>query len=100
MGKFIKNLSSVTIVGLDVAKNIFQVHGVDAGGALVGACATLCHRKGHNDALRIWADRLLARKTVKHKFKLTAVALANKVARVVFALMTRGGEYNELPIVA
>ena len=47
---------------------------------VVGACATLCHRKGHNDALRMWADRLLARKTIKHKFKLTAVALANKVA--------------------
>jgi transposase len=67
---------------------------------VVGACATLCHRKGHNDALRMWADRLLARKAVKYKFKLTAVALANKVARIVFALMTRGGEYNELPIAA
>jgi transposase len=67
---------------------------------VVGACATLCHRKGHNDALRMWADQLLARKTVKHKFNLTAVALANKVAHIVFALMTRGGEYNELPIVA
>jgi transposase len=67
---------------------------------VVGACATLCHRKGHNDALRMWADQLLAHKTVKHKFKLTAVALANKVARIVFALMTRGGEYNELPIAA
>jgi transposase len=67
---------------------------------VVGACATLCHRKGHNDALRVWADRLLARKTVKHGFKLTAVALANKVARIVFALMTQGGEYNELPIAA
>jgi hypothetical protein len=43
---------------------------------------------------------LLARKAVKYKFKLTAVALANKVARIVFALMTRGGEYNEPPIVA
>ena len=67
---------------------------------VVGACATLRHRKGHNDALRMWADCLLARKAVKHKFKLTAVALANKVARIVFALMTRGGEYNELPIAA
>ncbi len=44
--------------------------------------------------------RLLARKTVKHKFKLTAVSLANKVARIVFALVTQGGEYNELPITA
>ena len=24
---------------------------------VVGACATLIHRKGHHDALRIWADR-------------------------------------------
>jgi len=27
-GKFIKNLSSVTSVGLDLAKNVFQVHAV------------------------------------------------------------------------
>jgi transposase len=66
---------------------------------VVGACATLSHRKGHNDALRVWADRLLARKALKYKFKLTAVALANKVARIVFALLTQGGEYNELPAV-
>ncbi len=67
---------------------------------VVGACATLIHRKGHHDALRVWADRMLARKPAKYRFKLTAVALANKVARIVFALMTRGGEYNELPIAA
>ncbi len=66
---------------------------------VVGACATLSHRKGHNDALRVWADRLLARKALKYKFKLTAVALANKVARIVFALLTQGGEYNERPAV-
>jgi hypothetical protein len=29
------------IVGLDIAKNVFQVHGVDAGGALVVAKAQL-----------------------------------------------------------
>ena len=33
---------------------------------------------------------MLERKTVKYKFNLTAVALANKVARIVFVLMTRG----------
>jgi len=48
---------------------------------VVGACATLRHRKGHNDALRLWASAMLERKTIKYKFKLTAVALANKVAR-------------------
>jgi len=67
---------------------------------VVGACAVLIHRKGHNDALRRWADQLLARKAVKYKFKLTAVALANKLARIVFALLTRGGCYNELAIAA
>jgi transposase len=67
---------------------------------VVGACATLIHRKGHHDALRVWADQLLARKGVKYKFKLTAVALANKVARIVFALLTRGGTYIERPVVA
>ena len=67
---------------------------------VVGACATLSHRKGHHDALRVWADQLLARKEVRYKFKLAAVALANKVARIVFVLMTRGGEYNETPVAA
>ncbi len=64
---------------------------------VVGACATLRHLKGHNDALRLWAGRLFERQTVEYKFKLTAVAIANKVARIVYALMTRGGEYMETP---
>jgi hypothetical protein len=67
---------------------------------VVGACATLRHRQGHNDALRRWASGMLERKTVKYKFKLTAVALANKVARIVFVLMTRGGQYDDRPVAA
>jgi transposase len=67
---------------------------------VVGACATLIHRKGHNDALRGWASQLFDRQTVEYKFKLTAVALANKVARIVFALLKRGGEYIETPAAA
>jgi transposase len=67
---------------------------------VVGACATLRHRRGHSDALRLWASGMLERKTVKYKFKLTAVALANKVARIVFALMTRGGQYDDRPVTA
>ena len=38
MGKPI-NLSSVTTVGLDLAKHVFQVHGVDASGCVVVAKA-------------------------------------------------------------
>ena len=65
---------------------------------VVGACAR--HRRGHSDALRLWASGMLERKTVKYKFNLTAVALANKVARIVFVLMTRGGQYDDRPIAA
>jgi transposase len=39
MGKSIKTLSSVTLVGLDIAKNVFQVHAIDAEGAVVVARA-------------------------------------------------------------
>jgi transposase len=35
MGKSITDLSSVTRVGLDLAKHVFQVHGVDAAGEVV-----------------------------------------------------------------
>ena len=50
--------------------------------------------------MRLWASGMLERKTVKYKFNLTAVALANKVARIIFVLMTRGGQYDDRPIAA
>src|SRR5580658_5826532 len=37
MGKSIRNFAAVTRVGLDLAKNAFQVHGVDAKGEIVVA---------------------------------------------------------------
>jgi len=67
---------------------------------VVGACSALGARKGHNDALRRWASGMLERKTVKYKFKLTAVALANKLARIVYALATKGGHYDDRPVAA
>ena len=39
MGKCITDLSSITTVGLDLAKHVFQVHGVDASGRVVVAKA-------------------------------------------------------------
>jgi transposase len=39
MGKSITDLPSVTTVGLDLAKHVIQVHGVDASGRLVVAKA-------------------------------------------------------------
>ena len=35
MGKSITEFSSVTRVGLDLAKHVFQVHGVDVAGRVV-----------------------------------------------------------------
>ena len=35
MGKPITDLSSVTTVGLDLAKHIFQIHGVDVCGRMI-----------------------------------------------------------------
>jgi hypothetical protein len=37
MGKSFQKLSSVTRVGLDLAKRVFQVHAVDANGEIVAA---------------------------------------------------------------
>ena len=68
---------------------------------VVGACATLRHRQGPSRRTCVCGrSGMLERKTVKYKFKLTAVALANKVARIVFVLMTRGGQYDDRPVAA
>jgi transposase len=37
MGKSIRNFGAVTRIGLDLAKNVFQVHAVDAEGEIVVA---------------------------------------------------------------
>ena len=60
---------------------------------VVGAHAVLFHRKRCSDALRRWADRLMETKP----FKLVAVATANKIARIVFALMRDEARYAGTP---
>ena len=52
---------------------------------VVGAHAVLFHRKPHTDPLRMWAKKLIEKKP----FKLVAVALANKMARIAFAILRR-----------
>jgi transposase len=56
---------------------------------VVGAHAVLYHRKRHADGLRTWAGMLLETKP----FKLVAVAIANKLARIAFALMRDNASY-------
>jgi transposase len=57
---------------------------------VVGAHAVLHHRARHTDPLRCWAEKLMATKP----FKLVAVAVANKLARIVYAVMTTGTSYR------
>jgi hypothetical protein len=63
----------------------------------------LFHRKSHTDPLRMWAKKLIEKKP----FKLVAVALANKMARIAFATMGAaqclcdyggGTVYREIPV--
>jgi transposase len=68
---------------------------------VVGAISALYRAGGHKDALRRWVSSLLARKGgLKHAFKLTAVALANKLARIAFAILRSGGVYDDRPVAA
>ena len=60
---------------------------------VVGAHAVLYHRKPHEDALRSWAKKLMQTKP----FKLVAVALANKMARIAFAIMRGRTTYSATP---
>jgi transposase len=61
---------------------------------VVGAHAVLYHRKPHEDALRSFAKKLMKTKP----FKLVAVALANKMARIVFAIMRGKTTYCAAPV--
>ena len=47
----------------------------------------------HDDALRSWAKKLMQSKP----FKLVAVALANKIARIAFAIMRGKTTYSAVP---
>jgi len=56
---------------------------------VLGATSVLRHVKG-NASAPSWLSALLARRP----FKVVAVALANKMARVIWALLTKGGTYR------
>jgi len=56
---------------------------------VLGATSVLRHVKG-NASAPPWLSALLARRP----FKVVAVALANKMARIIWALLTKGGKYR------
>ena len=68
---------------------------------VVGSTAVLHHAAGHYDAQRTRAKEMLKRKAgLKYAYKLTAVALANKLARIVYAILRSGGTYDDRPVAA
>ena len=56
---------------------------------VLGATSRLRHAERDPEAAD-WAARLLTRRP----FKVAAVALANKMARIAWALLTKGGTYR------
>jgi transposase len=57
---------------------------------ILGATAVVGHARHRNSAPK-WLAALLARRP----FKVVATALANKMARIVWALLTKGGTYRQ-----
>jgi len=63
---------------------------------VVGATAVIRYVKRRATPLAAWADTLLARRPAR----LVSVALANKLARIVWAVLARGGTYRAIPAAA
>jgi transposase len=57
---------------------------------VAGALAVIRYAKLHGSTHRPWVTALLARRPTK----VAAIALANKLARMAWALMARGEQYN------
>ena len=57
----------------------------------VGALAVIRYAKIHGTQHRPWLAALLARRPTK----VAAIALANKIARMAWALMVKGERYRE-----
>ena len=58
---------------------------------VIGALAVIRYAKIHGTKHRPWLTALLARRPVK----VAAIALANKMARMVWAMMAKGEQYKE-----
>jgi len=63
---------------------------------MAGALAVIRYARIHGTKHRPWLTALLARRPTK----IAAIALANKMARMVWAMMARGEHYKEPVVLA
>ena len=68
-------MANITTIGLDLAKHVFQVHGMDHEGG-----AVLRWQRGAPKKPSPWIGELLARRPTN----IVLVAMANKTARTVW----------------
>jgi hypothetical protein len=61
-----------------------------------GALAVIRHAKIHGTGRRPWLTALLGRRPTK----VAAIALANKIARVAWAMMAKGERYKQPAVLA
>ena len=88
-------MQTITTIGLDIAKSVFQVHGVDVAGQVVvrrqlKRRQVIAFFQIHGTKSRPWLTALLTRRPTK----VAAIALANKLARMAWAMMATGARYN------
>ena len=71
--------------------NAIRAHCAEFGIVAAGALAVIRYAKIHGIGHRPWLTALLARRPTK----VAAIALANKIARMAWAMMARGERYRE-----
>jgi transposase len=76
-----KNLGSISKRGDRYLRSLFTA----------GALAVIRYAKIHGTKHRLWLTALLARRPTK----VAAIALANKMARMAWAMMAKGERYKE-----
>ncbi|SAK48765.1 transposase [Caballeronia hypogeia] len=82
-------MANATLIGIDLGKHCFFLHAQ-------GARAVMRYAERRTDALGRWLQALLQR---RHS-NVVACALANKMARIVWAILAKGGEYRAQPAIA